>query len=311
MLRQREIEARKKCLAFLGTGARVLSMSRYSALADAAMQPKDKTGRKRLGGSVLAGGAIETDSQAEGRILGNRTTSRRTPAQEQAIAEFDRSMGFGATDANGTLLQGGKSTGLGAKNANGTLKQEPVDNGYNYGLDFAENHSGSFGSGKTPGHASAPALPTPAPPRSTPNPALPATRGFDPFASAPSALASTLSAPARQRPARFESPVVKPSVADVAGPASVPAASAPVSVTPAPGADVSTSNFLARNPTPTPTPGPNPYPTPGRSLASGVSNSQAAGFQQPTQEKPIPETPNSPVMDVNEYDKKKTKFAGF
>lgn len=55
----------------------------------------------------------------------------------------------------------------------------------------------------------------------------------------------------------------------------------------------------------------------GKSIASGVSNSQAAGFQQPTAASPAPVTPTTPVADVNKTPeaisrfKSKTLLAGF
>lgn len=60
-------------------------------------------------------------------------------------------------------------------------------------------------------------------------------------------------------------------------------------------------------PTPTATPA---LGSGGKSVAAGVSNSQAAGFTQPTKDKPA-ETPTSPVANVDDYDKKANRFSGF
>lgn len=61
-------------------------------------------------------------------------------------------------------------------------------------------------------------------------------------------------------------------------------------------------------PTPTATPA---LGSGGASVAAGVSNSQSAGFTTPTKDKPVPETPTTPVMNVDEYDKKSNRFSGF
>jgi hypothetical protein len=49
----------------------------------------------------------------------------------------------------------------------------------------------------------------------------------------------------------------------------------------------------------------------GRTSPAGVSNSQAAQFTQPTAKNPVPETPTSPVLDIDDDVRRKRAFAGF
>lgn len=87
----------------------------------------------------------------------------------------------------------------------------------------------------------------------------------------------------------------------------------------APGVTTTAAPGPAPTPIPTPTPAPTPVPAPtppavptptaGRTTEAGVSRSRAAEIAQPTQQNPVPVTPTSPILDVNEFDKRK-KFSG-
>lgn len=122
----------------------------------------------------------------------------------------------------------------------------------------------------------------------------------------PSAAYSPLSsnvysAPIQPVPVEMTTPPGGPAATAASNPTPIPGATPPMLTNP--------SNAL---PTPTPAATPTLQPTPGagRLAAAGVSNSQAAQFEQPTSKNPLPKTPTTPMMNVDDYDRRK-KFTGF
>lgn len=281
---------------------------------------------------VAAEGLYPQGSGSGGDVThsdGTITTRRRTAVENARIAEFDRSMGFSEPAARNNFATAA------ASDRAARLKKDAYDIG-----PYAEDTTGTFASQRAPeivgGRNGAPAYQrdaqgvtsvvpkavavAPVAPVTAPPDALPGTlsqagsRLAGPLAQARPPATTTL--PVSLPPATSSVPV--PSAAPTPGPTTTPAPTA----TPAPAA-IAEATPPAAIPGPTPTSGTagtavstsvaDPYANagPGRSTAAGVSNSQAAGFTQPTADKPVPETPTSPVMNIDDYDKKKTAFAGF
>lgn len=97
--------------------------------------PQTKPGT--LGGRVLPGGQIETAQEAQARVLGLNTTSRQTPAQVADQANFDRSHGFTVNGEKPAYQQMMEQRAA-------RLAKDPYD------LPYAEETTGSFGSGTRP-----------------------------------------------------------------------------------------------------------------------------------------------------------------
>lgn len=270
------------------------TMRRYNALANAT-----------LADEPIARNALFPARRNRERMLGTTsTTSGQNPQQVANQAAFDRSMGFRVNGAP----------------AIGALASKPADP---YALDYAENYSGTFGSQRNA--ATAPLTQRPIP-RAIP--VAPGTTGIAvravgnsmaldaAGASTGPALNQVAYKPTAPEPAAFTpnnvytapAPTFTPS--PTPGPAATGATlpSAPPGSTPIPTA----TPAMTPTPTATPTIQPTPIESAGRLAAAGVSNSQAAGFEQPTAQNPIPKTPTSPILDANDFDsRKKNKFTGF
>lgn len=250
-----------------------------------------------LGGRALPGGGVESNEQAQSRILGTREPGQ-SASQKAGQAAFDEKMGFttsptgskGSNDANEIL-----------SNRSKRLEKDPYD------LDYAENTTGTFGSSNAQLNASRQNLPTPA--------------VSSPVAATAPAPAAQVAAPSASGSAGLTTPTNP--IAQLRYPASGPE----TPTLPTPGTSYASTTDAQPSALPSPTavaaggsplsanPPVSPNPTPvegggGNAIASGVSNSQAAGFTTPTKANPIPQTPTSPAMDVEDYDQKK-QFSGF
>lgn len=276
--------------------------------------------RSALIGTLRApiGGQAVADQAIERSVLGTgATTSRRTPAQEKAISDFDKSaLAASVSEHQPKYINNMPDAGsvLAARAA--ATKADP------YALDYGEK--GTFGSQQTAPEVRR-AQPVVSPvsrtdglaPQGVSGSAMAtsglagATRPPGPSpAVAPAAPVSTLPTPSSvPAPTGLATPTYQPTAAETP---SLPTTSYSVSGEPAP-------SSVPAGPTPSVTPAPTASSTPpatpvlaGRTTEAGVSNSQAAQFTQPTKANPIPETPTTPVMDVNDFDKRgKRVFAGF
>lgn len=267
--------------------------------------------RKRV--SALSGltegasGQAVADPAIYGRVSGQNTTQRKTAAEIADQAAFDRTVLPGLGQTNRGPLSAGPSAATILANREARLQKDP------YALDYNSDYSGSTmnadGSGKNP----APNVPKASNEAARPSGlAVNVTgtsrvldeAGSRVIPSTPLAeVASYKPSPATFAQATptnvYDTNLPTPGPAPTPGPTPVP------TPTPVPAPATPT-------PTPGPTPGGDPYLTSGKNLASGVSNSQAAGFTQPTSDKPIPETPTSPALNVEDLDKRGRKlFGGF
>lgn len=263
---------------------------------------------------------------------GTITTSRQTPQQAADQAAFDRANGFGQQSP------AAQQTQQILANRSARLAKDPYD------LDYAENTTGTFGSSNAQLVASRTpqtTLPAAKPPVSAPvapGTSAMAVRATGNTAALDSAGASVLPGPAINQAALPMGPYNRTAQFApnpnkfVASPNNVvnqvatdqpTAYVAPTQPTPTPGPAAVTATAPTPTaspystpppvPTATPTATPQIQPTPGgRTTEAGVSRAQAAGFDQPTAQTPIPKTPTSPAMDVDELDRRNKKaFAGF
>lgn len=235
--------------------------------------------------------AAPLTAEAEHRILGLNTTSRQTPAQAADQAAFDRKMGFQKTTGEVSV-----ATKILANRAD-RLAKDPYDLDYGtggFGSDYEKAQVKQYDQRNTIGTLTmkAPAVTPPAPAAGT-GPLTPLR--YPPTKEpAPSLPTTVYQAPASTEAAATSTP------STAAAPSSLPSP------------DVTPAGPIALTPNPPVAPQPTPVEGGGgKALASGVSNSQAAGFTTPTKDKPIPETPTTPVMNVDEYDTRKNQFAGF
>lgn len=229
---------------------------------------------------------------------GSITTSRQTPEQSANQQEFDRKMGFTSAPTDTQQILSNRSDRL-AKDG--------------YDLDYSENTSGTFGSSGSQLAASRTGLPEV-------RKAIPVTPSATPAIPAKPAAASANPALDSLRYPLTLAPTSTPSTTVYSGPGSTAVAPPPGPTPTAPNSNALPSPTPTPPATPTPAPTPVPsatpqiYPTPtptpglGKTTASGVSNSQASGFTTPTKENPLPKTPTSPTLNIDEENK---KFKGF
>lgn len=242
---------------------------------------------------------------------GSVTTSRKSPRQVADQAAFDQKMGFTDSAAR-TNFANAAETDRAAR-----LKKDPYDIG-----PYAEDTTGTFGSQRAPeivgGANGAPAFQRTANgavsevPKAIPVSPVNRTDGLTPTPTQPGALAGPLAAVTgykESNPGAYQAVGQYNYSEPTAAPAPTGTPAAVAAALPSAPAATPGSVALSANP-PVPV-----SPTPegaGRSTAAGVSNAQAAGFQQPTQANPVPVTPTSPVLDANDFDKRPgNKFAGF